>query len=215
MIKPASRRRALPVLLPCALLLLFAARATGAQETRTVPQSTLAALLAAPLATPPAGAGHASVTILEYFDYNCPTCRELDPQFRKLLAADPTVSLVRKDWAIFGEGSTYAAYASFAAFRLGKYDAAHQALMSSPKDLDTRADVLAVLQAAGFDSATISADVARHEKEYADVLARNRREASELGLRGTPGLIVGNQLVLGAVNYARLQRLLAAARPRS
>jgi protein-disulfide isomerase len=214
MITPSSPRSILPLLLPCTLWLLCAVTVASAADTRTVPRATLAALLAAPLATPPAGAGQAEVTLVEYFDYNCPVCRELDPELRKLLAADPQVRLVRKDWAIFGEGSVYAAYASFAAAREGKYEAAHRALMTSASDLDNSADVRSVLEAAGFDTAKIDADVARHEKEYAEVLARNRREASELGLRGTPGLIVGNQLVLGPVDYQRLQRLLAQARHR-
>jgi protein-disulfide isomerase len=207
---PLRHRRAALFLLPC--LLVIAAPAACGQESRTVRPAMLAAVLAAPLATPASGAEHADVTLVEYFDYNCPVCRKLEPQFRKLLAADPKVRLVRKDWAIFGEGSTYAAYASFAALRVGRYDAAHQALMTSSKDLDTPADVLSVLQAAGFDRTRIASDIARHEKEYADVLARNRREASELGLRGTPGLIVGDQLVLGAVDYRRLQQLIAAVR---
>jgi protein-disulfide isomerase len=215
MIIRASCRRVLPFVLYALVLLLFAAQAASAQETRAVPHAALAALLAAPSVTPPAGSEHADVTIVEYFDYNCPVCRELDPQLRKLLAADPGVRLVRKDWAIFGDGSVYAAYASFAAAREGRYQAAHEALMTSSKDLDTRADVLAVLNAAGFDTAKIAADVAQHEKEYAGALHRNAREAAALGFRGTPGLIVGNQLVLGGVDYLGLQRLIARVRHHS
>jgi len=195
-----------------ALFSLLAVEAASAQQTRAVPHAVLTAILAAPFATPPAGSGHADVTIVEYFDYNCPGCRELDPQLRKLLADDPKVRLVRKDWAIFGGGSVYAAYASFAAEREGRYPAAHEALMTSSKSLDTKAAVLETLKTAGFDSAQIDADVARHEKEYAEFLARNAREAAELGLQGTPGLIVGNQLVLGGVTYRVLHRLVSKGR---
>jgi protein-disulfide isomerase len=215
MIMPSSRRRVLPFVLGAMVLLLLAARAASAQETHAVPQAALAALLGVPPATPPAGSEHPDVTIIEYFDYNCPGCRELDPRLRKLLAADPEVRLVRKDWAIFGDGSVYAAYASYAAAREGRYQAAHEALITSSKDLNTRADVLAVLKAAGFDTAKIDADVERHEKEYARVLARDAGEATSLGLRGTPGLIIGNQLVLGPVTYRRLQQLVARERRRS
>src|SRR6185437_11741043 len=156
-----------------------------------------------------------NVTVVEYFDYNCPVCRALDPALRKLAAADPKVQLVRKDWTIFGDGSVYAAYASFAAARAGKYQAAHDALIGSSKDLDTKGDVLAVLQGAGLDAAQIDSDVTRHEKEYAARLARIRGEAQALGLHGTPGLIVGNQLVVGGkTDYARLQHLVELARAR-
>jgi protein-disulfide isomerase len=207
-----SSRRVLPFVLYALVLLLFAAQAASAQATRVVPHATLAGLLAAPSVTPAAGSEHADLTIVEFFDYNCPGCRELDPQLHKLLVADPKVRLVRKDWAIFGAGSVYAAYASFAAAREGKYPAAHAALMTSSRDLNSRADVLAVLKTAGFDTTKIEADVARHEKEYAAMLARNAREATGLGLRGTPGLIVGDRLVLGGVDYRGLERLIARAR---
>jgi protein-disulfide isomerase len=212
MIIRPSRRRVLPFVPHALVLLLCAAQVASAQETRAVPAATLAALLAPPAVTPAAGSEHPDVTLVEFFDYNCPGCRELDPQLRKLLAADPHLRLVRKDWAIFGDGSVYAAYASFAAARAGKYQAAHAALMTSTRDLDSRADVLAVLKAAGFDTAKIDADVAQHEKEYAGVLARNARAATGLGLQGTPGLIVGNRLVLGGVDYQGLERLVARVR---
>lgn len=136
----SNPRHVLPSVLGALVFLLLAARAASAQETHAVPPAALAALLAAPPAAPPAGSEHPQVTIVEYFDYNCPGCRELDPRLRKLLAADRKVRLVRKDWAIFGDGSVYAAYASYAAAREGRYQAAHEALMTSRKDLDTRAE---------------------------------------------------------------------------
>jgi protein-disulfide isomerase len=131
---------------------------------------------------------------------------------RKLLASDPNVQLVRKDWPVFGEASEYAAYCSYAAAREGRYQAAHNALISSRQDLDSKEDVQTVLRAAGFDVQKLDADIRLHAKEYGDVLARNRRETAALGLRGTPGLIVGSQLVLGSVDYPGLERLVAQAR---
>jgi len=201
----------------CVLLILLAADSATAQETRTVPSNVMAGVLA-DLTTAQAHADgdHRDITVVEYFDYNCPVCRGLEPELRKLLAADPKVHLVRKDWPIFGDGSLYAAYASFAARRQGRYQAAHDALISSSGDLDTKADVLAVLKAAGFDAAKIDSDVMHHAKEYAGDTARVRREAQALGLHGTPGLIVGNQLVAGGkIDSARLQRLIASLRSHS
>jgi len=197
-----------------ALVALWSVNVASAQETRTVEAAQLAAVLQEDTHVP-ANAHHAQgeVTVVEYFDYNCPVCRALEPDLRKLLAADKKVRLIRKDWTIFGDGSVYAAYASFAAAGQHKYPAAHAALMASSKDLDTREDVLSVLKQVGFDAAKIDSDVTAHEQEYAAQLARVRREAEALGLHGTPGLIVGHQLVVGGrTDYARLQRLVAAAR---
>jgi protein-disulfide isomerase len=147
------------------------------------------------------------VTVVEYFDYDCPVCRHLEPELRQLLARDARVRLVRKDWPVFGEASVYAAYCTFAAAREGKYRLAHDSLITSRQDLDSKEDVRAVLRAAGFDLKKLDTDIALHEKEYGETLTRNQREAAALGLRGTPGLIVGNQLVPGAVDYAKLEQL--------
>jgi protein-disulfide isomerase len=81
-------------------------------------------------------------------------------------------------------------------------------------DLGSREAVRTVLRTAGFDVQKLDADIQSHAHEYSDVLARNRRETAALGLRGTPGLIVGNQLVLGGIEYPGLERLVARARTR-
>jgi protein-disulfide isomerase len=199
--------------LTCAAL--FFTSLSGAQESRTVPPSTLEALLASPQSTPPEGAKSGDVTLVEYFDYNCPSCRALEPQLRKLLAADPHLRLIRKDWPIFGDGSVYAAYCSFAASAEGVYSTVHSALISSKGDLDNPADVLATLRTAGVDVPRIQADITRNQQAYDKLLARTRSEAQALGLRGTPGLIVGNQLIIGGADYRQLRALIARMRQRS
>lgn len=198
------------MLLPA--LLFLVATGASAQTTQPVAAAALQAILAGPLATPASGSARPDVTVVDYFDYNCPTCRELEPELRKLLAHDPKVRLVHKDWPIFGEASEYAAYCSFAAAREGKYQLAHDALISSHVDLDSKDDVRGVLRTAGFDLKRLDADISLHQKEYAEVLKRNQRETAGLGLHGTPGVIVGGQVVLGAIDYARLERLVAQAR---
>jgi protein-disulfide isomerase len=124
----------------------------------------------------------------------------------------PNSCIRHKDWPVFGEASEYAAYCSYAAAREGKYQAAHDALIASRRNIDSKEDVQIVLRAAGFDVQKLDADIQSPAKEYSDVLARNRRETAMLGLRGTPGLIVADQLVLGAIDYPELARLVTQAR---
>jgi protein-disulfide isomerase len=193
-------------------LLLFGLGTAGAGGAHPVDTATLTAVAAEPLAIPPLGANHADVTLIEYFDYNCPGCRHLDPELRKLLASDSRVRLIRKDWPVFGEASEYAVYCSYAAAREGKYAIAHDALIGSKQDLDTKEDVRQVMRAAGFDMRKIDADIALHDKEYSATLARNAREAKSLELQGTPGLIVGNRRVVGDLDSTQLEHVVAALR---
>jgi protein-disulfide isomerase len=195
-----------------AVLVLPALGVADVRGSHPVAPASLAAAVAEPLQIQPLGAAQGDVTIVEYFDYNCPGCRHLDPELRKLLASDPKVRLIRKDWPVFGDASTYAAYCSYAAAREGKYAVAHDALIGSKQDLDSKDDVRQVMSAAGFDMKKIDADIALHEKEYSATLARNVREATALSLRGTPGLVVGNQRLEGDAGYADLQRWVANSR---
>lgn len=193
-----------------------AAQAAGiasARAGRDVPAAELSSILAPPLATPVSGATQGDVTIVDYFDYNCPVCRAIEPALRQVVARDPKVRLIHKDWPIFGEASEYAALCALAAARQGKYSQAHDALIGSKEDLDSKDDVRKVLSAAGFDLKEIDADIAHHQKEYRAVLARNQRETSALGAQGTPVVIVGNQIVPGGgLDYAHLSRLVAQQR---
>jgi protein-disulfide isomerase len=207
-----EKNRARSSFLPILMLIPFWAGHAYAQDTKPVPASTLQAILAPPLPTPAGGAAQPQVTVVEYFDYDCPVCRRLAPELNKLVQHDAGVRLIYKDWPIFGDASEYAAYCSFAAARLGKYQAVHEALIGSRRDLDSEDAVRATLKDAGFDVREFDADIKAHAKEYSEVLARNRREAAALGLRGTPGLIVGRQLVLGSADYARLEGLAQQAR---
>jgi protein-disulfide isomerase len=194
------------------LLLAVLMSSADAQGLHRVAPAALAAILADPLATPPTGSSQGDVTVVEYFDYNCPICRRIEPQLRKLVASDPKVRLVHKDWPVFGDASVYAAYCSFAAARDGKYAIAHDALIGSRRNLDSQEAVQEVMREAGFDLKKIDADVALHEREYSAVLARNQNETAALGLRGTPGLIVGDQLVPGGLDYPQLERLVSQVR---
>jgi len=184
----------------------------NAQGIHAVTSASVNDILAEPLLTPATGSGHADVTVVEYFDYDCPVCRRIEPELRRLVAADSRVRLVHKDWPVFGEASVYAAYCTFAAAREGKYAAAHEALIASRRDLESKEDVQQVLRDAGFDLRSIDADIALHETDYKAALARNWREAAELGLHGTPGLLIGNQVVPGGLDYAQLEGLIAQAR---
>ena len=198
-------RMILPVL-ACALLL----HAASAQDIDLITPEGQKQMLAEP-GTDPVGARQPDVTIVEYFDYNCPYCKTVVPTLRALLARDPKIALVYKEWPILGPVSKYASSSALAARWQGKYLAAHDALISGPR-LAQNDQVDAILQKAGVNMDTLKKDRTSHAKEIAALLARNDAEAHALTLDGTPGLVVGLQLVPGVASLSFLEKLVANSR---
>jgi protein-disulfide isomerase len=197
-----------------AAVLLSMACATGitarAQDIRLVTVDGQKQMLAQP-GTEPAGARNPDVIIVEYFDYNCPYCKKLVPTLNDLLAQDPKIGVVYKDWPILGAVSAYAAASALAAGWQGKYLVAHDALMNGPR-LASNDQVDSILQSAGVNMDTLAKDRASHASEIVALLKRNDQEAHALSLKGTPGLVVGRQLVDGIADLSELKQLIANSR---
>src|ERR1700682_1598284 len=118
--------------LACGWLLNVAAWQAVAQDLDLITPEGQKQMLANP-GTDPVGARQPDVTIVEYFDYNCPYCKTLVPVLQALLAQDPKIAVLYKDWPILGAVSTYAAASALAAGWQGKYLAAHDPMISGPR----------------------------------------------------------------------------------
>jgi protein-disulfide isomerase len=186
------------------------ANAASSQELQRITAEGERAVLAMPRIEI-TGAPHPDVTIVEYFDYNCPYCKRLDPTFKQLLAADKKIALVFKDWPVLGQVSQYAARCALAAQWQGKYLAAHDALLYGPR-LSQDYVVESVLQGAGIDLERLKKDLTLHSREIALLLERHDAEAHSLLLDGTPGVLVGRQLVPGGADLSFFQRLVREVR---
>src|SRR6266700_7342852 len=78
---------------------------------------------------PAAGNVDGDITIVEYFDYQCPYCRKVEPELRQVVQDDGKVRLVLKDWPILGEVSKIAARTALAAKYQDKFIQAHDAMI--------------------------------------------------------------------------------------
>ncbi len=105
----------------------------------------------------------------------------------------------------------YAAASALAAGWQGKYLAAHDALINGPR-LAQNDQVDSLLQGAGVNMEILKKDRLGHAKEIAALLERNDGEAHALTLEGTPGLVVGRQLVPGIADLSYLKQLVANSR---
>ena len=162
-------------------------------------------------AIPALGNPQGDITIVEYFDYQCPYCKKTAPELAQVVAEDGKVKLVLKDWPIFGAASTYAARLALAAKYQDKYEAAHDALIAAKAKL-TEAAVDDLLGKAGVDVTRAAADRDTHSAEIDALLGRNDAQARAFGFQGTPGFIIGTFRVPGALNTAGFKRAIADAR---
>jgi protein-disulfide isomerase len=182
-------------------------------RAQNVEQITVAgqkSILAQPVFAAP-GSHDPDISVVEYFDYNCPYCKKFAPTLQALSAGDPKIAVIYKDWPILGEVSVYAARSALAAQWQGKYLLAHDALMSGPR-LAKDDQVDAVLSRAGVDMSALAKDRALHATEITAQLARIGKEANAMGMQGTPGILIGRLLVPGVAELDELQKLVGAAR---
>ncbi len=142
------------------------------------------------------------VTVVEFFDYNCPYCKRAMPEVLGLLDADPDVRLVYREWPILGEGSVFAARAALASRVQGKYEEFHLALMGSSGRV-AEASVLRIAKEIGLDIDQLKADM--QSPEVNEHIDSSMRLAQTLGFNGTPSFVVGEVLLPGFVEQADLQ----------
>src|SRR6516164_1874199 len=79
--------------------------------------------------TPVGGNPKGDVTLVEFFDYRCPYCKQVHPRLQELLADDRQLRIAYKEFPILGSVSVAAARAALAAHRQSKYQAFHDAMM--------------------------------------------------------------------------------------
>ena len=160
---------------------------------------------------PVAGNVDGDITIVEYFDYQCPYCRKIEPELRQVVQDDGKVRLVLKDWPILGEVSVIAARMALASKFQGKYLVAHEALIGVNSKL-TEPRIPDLLAGAGIDVDRLNRDLVTNAKAIDAILARNRDQAMAFGFKGTPSFIVGKFRVLGILTMAQFDQVIADAR---
>lgn len=160
-------------------------------------------------AAPIVGNPDGDVTLVEFFDYNCPYCRKAAPQLQQAVADDSGLKLVLKEWPILGPGSEFAAKAALASQRQGKYEAFHKGLMGFTSAIN-ESSTLTVAGQVGLDVGRLKQDM--KDPAILAAIERNRALANDLRITGTPTFVVGDQIIRGLVELETLQQSIAGAR---
>ena len=160
---------------------------------------------------PVAGNAKGDISIVEYFDYQCPYCRKLEPELRQVVQDDGKVRLIWKDWPILGPISVVASRMALASKYQDKYREAHEALIGVNSKL-TEPRIKELLAGAGIDVDRATRDLATNAKAIDAILARNNDQATAFGFNGTPSFIVGKFRVPGILTMAEFEQVIADAR---
>ena len=149
-----------------------------------------------------------SVTLVEFSDYACTYCRQSVADIAALVAANPDLKVVMREYPILSPESVDAARMALAAAQQGKYAAFHAAMFRHGQvNAET---IAAAAKEAGVDLAL--AETAIASGMFDAQLRANAALASQLGISGTPGWVIGDQALNGAVGREAIGEAIEAAR---
>jgi protein-disulfide isomerase len=149
------------------------------------------------------------VTIVEFFDIRCGYCKRLDPVLTRFIAEDRNIRRVYKDLPILGPASVLGAKATLAAAKQNAYEKMRDALMKGGSEI-TMASLQTEAKRLGLDWNRLSKDM--EDPSVRAHIDSNLAMAQALGIQGTPAMVIGDELVPGAVPLDELRRLVANAR---
>jgi len=207
---PLSRREMLTALAATAMGAAMSAPRPSAAQDAPVPEPDEASVLRDPDSAV-VGNAAGDITIVEWFDYNCPYCRKLQPELQQVVQDDKKVRWVLKEWPILGPVSIVASRMAIACRYQDKYIQAHDALIGvNSKLTEPRIDEL--LAGAGIDVDRAKRDLANNQTAIDSLLVRNNTQALGLSFRGTPAFIVGKFRVPGVLTMAQFEQVISDAR---
>jgi len=151
------------------------------------------------------------VTLVELFDYNCGYCRSALPDLATLMAEDPNLRVILKEFPILSQGSVDAAKVAVVVGRDKSVDYwdFHQKLFTSRGQI-TKDTALEAAKGLGLNPLAVGLDM--ESPEIDNVLARSFQIAQGLNITGTPTYIIGNEVIPGAIGIDSLRERIANMR---
>ena len=149
-----------------------------------------------------------TVTLVEFSDYACTYCRQSIADVAALIEGNPDLKVVIREYPILSPESADAARMALAAAQQGRYAQFHDAMFRlGPPTAET---IEAAANDAKVDLAKARAAIATGA--FDTHLQANHALAGQLGISGTPGWVVGDQALNGAVGQQALGAAIEEAR---
>jgi len=162
-----------------------------------------------PFAGATAGNPKGDVTVVVFFDYACPYCKQGARDIARLAAEDKNLKVVFRDFPVLSPDSETAALASLSAASQGRYVRFHDAMFEGSGRL-TRERTIATVRTAGLNEQRTATDLGSAGLKAE--IKRNLDLGRALGLSGTPSYIIGDRILSGAVGLEALKSAVAEAR---
>jgi len=193
----------------------------GSNKTGTNTQPSTQAVDIAKIKTanqPFIGNPNAPVAIAYWSDYQCPFCKRFNNDALKQVVDNYVkqgkVKIVFKDFQFLGNDSQVAGVIGRAVWEVApdKYYSWHEAMYNSQDGENSgwgsKADILALTQSLGIDSKKVEALATSKLDKYTDMINKDRSEGAKFGIKGTPGTIIGKNLITGAQPYSSVKQLI-------
>ena len=152
-----------------------------------------------------------NITLIEFMDYRCGFCKRAHPIVRQLLEEDPQIRFVEKQFPILGPDSVDATRVAMAALDLdpSMYLELTNQLMEYPGSM-TEDVALRIADAIGYDVVALKQGI--DAPEITARIEENYALASAIGIQGTPGFVIGTEVIRGFVPLEDLEAVVAKAR---
>lgn len=152
-----------------------------------------------------------TITIVEFYDYNCGFCKRAIEDMHALTKADPQLRYVLKEFPILGPDSQKAHTVSMAFHKLmpEKYGEFHDRLLGGQARA-TEETAIKVALSLGADEAKLRE--AMTDPKIPQIFAHTYELANKLSISGTPSYVIGNEVVSGALGHAVLAQKIEEAK---
>jgi protein-disulfide isomerase len=152
------------------------------------------------------------VTIVEFFDYACGYCKKAETTVEELLKEDKKIRIIYKEFPILGAPSMEMSSVALAVHNLDpkSYQKFHQALMKSNERGKDAA--LKIAESVGINIEKLTKILKDDQEKINKQLQENLALGGSIGINGTPGFVIEEELIPGALELSAMKEKVAKAR---
>lgn len=152
------------------------------------------------------------VSIVEFYDYACGYCKKAQAIVDELLKSDNKVRIIYKDFPILGEPSQEMSKVSVAVNLIApnSFRKFHDALMKTNERGKSAA--MKAAKSVGIDTKKLEDALKNEKSKIEKILQDNITLGSSIGINGTPGFVIGEELIPGAMEVGTFKEKISALR---